>query len=467
MNPEDVQKLKNWLEEQHLTVTSTSKNGTSVYVRATAAQLETSLHVEMVQVTKDGISYTAARNAPSLPVDVGTAVQAIIGLQPYKHASKNSREFLREPAPIAAAPHTAPAPAPAIASAPPYLVKEVLKAYNAEALGVTGAGQTIGILIDTFASDEDTQHFWSRNELPTTPNRVTNINVKNVSPLPATSGEESMDVQWTSGIASKAKIRVYAASSLAFVDLDLALDKIIEDATADPSLKQVSISLGLGEQFLSPDGARTGEIQIEDDKFLTLAGMGVNVFVSSGDGGSNPTLSGGSGGAFAQTEWMSSSPNVIGVGGTSLQLKAGGDMDSETGWPGSGGGISRVFGRPAFQSVLTLSGTNRLVPDVSLLADPATGAYVRVNGVDRQIGGTSLSAPAWAGFCALMNEARAKAHKPALPFLNPILYMLDDEECFRDVIGNKSGEFEAVSGYDMVTGLGVPNIQKIIEKVTQ
>jgi kumamolisin len=49
-------------------------------------------------------------------------------------------------------------------------VHEVLKAYNADGIGVTGKGQTIAILIDTFPADADLTTFWQRNNLPNTRN---------------------------------------------------------------------------------------------------------------------------------------------------------------------------------------------------------------------------------------------------------------------------------------------------------
>jgi kumamolisin len=451
--PDDVKRLVSWLKENGFEVTHTTPDQSSVYTQATLETIQKGLQVKMVRVTKNGATYNAAQDAPSLPAEVGASVQAIIGLQPFRHFTKKSKRH-----------H----PHPNIANAPPYLVKEVLKAYDADGMDVTGAGQTIAILIDTFPLDADTAHFWTKNGLPATPARVEKINVKNVLPLPDPEGEESMDVQWTSGIARGAKVRVYASSTLAFVDLDLALDRILADAMVDPKLRQLSISLGLGEQFLSPEGTLDGEVQIEFDKLLKLAALGVNIFVSSGDGGSNPNESGGSGGALAQTEWMSSCPWVVGVGGTSLRLTGTGAVTSETAWPGSGGGISKVFDRPAYQGQPGMpAGTKRLVPDVSLLADPETGAYVRLNGQDQQIGGTSLSAPVWAGFCAMINEARTKTGKPTLPFLNPLIYPLKGSTCFRDITVGSNGTFQAGPGFDMVTGIGVPRIKNLRAELTR
>jgi len=192
----------------------------------------------------------------------------------------------------------------------------------------------------------------------------------------------------------------------------------------------------------------------------------VNVFVSSGDAGSSPDVTEHSSSGPVQAEYESSDPNVIGVGGTSLKLAANGSVSSETGWTGSGGGKSIFFPRPAWQTGAGVSGTQRLVPDVSSLADPNTGATVVLNGVAQQFGGTSLSAPTWAGFCALLNEARTKASKPPLPFLNPLIYPLSGSASFRDITSGNNGAFAAGPGHDLVTGIGVPNIKALATALT-
>ena len=170
---------------------------------------------------------------------------------------------------------------------PGYLVKDILKAYNADALTVTGAGQRIAILIDRFPLRPDINYFWTQNGLPTDANRVNLINVKNVVLLLPDDGEE---VGRSGQVAcSGCKDLGLRSGSLEFVDLDLALDRILADAIADPQLRQLSVSLGLGEQLMSPDGTLTGEVDIENTKFIQLAALGVNVFVSSGDGSSGRT----------------------------------------------------------------------------------------------------------------------------------------------------------------------------------
>jgi kumamolisin len=470
-DPADIQKLESWLKKEGFEVLKTQHDGSSIYATASVAQIEKSLAVKMVRVTKEGITYTAAQNAPSLPTEISQSVHAIIGLQPfrkmYKHFRSNrpngdNRVFLKankKPAEGAAA-----SPSPNIKNTPPYLVPEILKAYNADGLGVTGKGQVIAILIDTFPADADIQAFWNANQIPCTLQQLQKINVTGVAPPPP-EGEETLDVSWSSGIAPGATIRIYATGALSFVSLDMALDKIIADLSSTPGLRQLSISLGLGEQFM---GGANGEVATQHQKFLKLAAAGVNVFVSSGDAGSNPDATGHSPTGPTQAEYESSDSCVIGVGGTSLSLNVDGTVATETAWASGGGGQSIFFDRPTWQIGSGVpAGNKRLIPDVSLVADPNTGAFLVLHGNVTQIGGTSWSAPTWAGFCALINEARSNAGKPPLPFLNPLIYPLLGSTCFRDILVGNNGAFNAGPGYDMVTGIGVPNMEQLVEKLIE
>jgi len=315
----------------------------------------------MARVTKDGITYNAAADAPSLPADVGRNVQAIIGLQPFRQLHKHSRRYpaaaVHKPVLVStlggdvATPAADPQPAPNL-NTPPYKIADILHAYNAENLGVTGKGQTIAILIDTFPKEDDLKAFWTRNGLSTT-HTIEKINVSGKT-LPPPEGEETLDAAWASGIAPGATIRIYATGSLAFVDLDLALDRIIADLPTRPGMRQLSISLGLGETYM---GGPQGEVATQHQKFLRLAAAGVNVFVSSGDAGSNPDDTGRGSSGPLQAEYESSDSAVIGVGGTTLKMTASGTV-TETGWSGSGGGTSIFFKRPAWQKGITVSAAN-------------------------------------------------------------------------------------------------------------
>jgi kumamolisin len=452
-DPADVTRLEAWLKAQGFEIDKVSSDRTGVYARAPIATIESSLQVQMVPVVKDGVTYVSAEGPPSLPSDVGAAVSGIHGLQPYRRINKHFRQLLVQ---------EALSPAPAINFAPPYLPKEILTAYGAAGLTLNGQGQTIAILIDTFPNASDLQAFWQAAGVSTTMAQIAEINVAGGT-TPPPSGEETLDASWTSGVAPGANIRIYAAGELSFPAIDAALDAIIADLPNYPSLCQLSISLGLGETYMVKD-----EVQTEHAKFLKLAAAGVNVFVSTGDAGSNPDQTGHSSNGPLQAEYESTDSAVIAVGGTSLTLNADGSIASETAWASGGGGRSILFPRQAWQTGNGVpSGTDRLVPDVASVADPNTGAFLVLNGSNITIGGTSWSAPTWAGICALINQARLAAGQPALPYLNTLLYPMNGSAALHDITQGSNGAYSAGPGYDMCTGLGTPNVAALVQVLTQ
>ena len=454
--PADYRAVVSWLRTQGFVITHDDPSRLAVHARGRLNQITQSLQVHLVNVTgSDGRSYHAADTAPSLPQRIAGPVLGINDLQPYHRRKKHAiAHSLTD-------------------NSPPYTVNQILKAYNATNLGVTGAGQKIAILIDTVPSVSDVTTFWTNNGVAQSSSNLEFINVNNVSDtvLHALSGEETLDVEWTSGIAPGAKIRVYAAGSLYESDLDLCLQQLVNDLPTQPDLHVLSISLGAGETVLSQ-----GEFSTEAQFFAILASAGVSVFVSTGDYGSTPSSTSAANDGPLQVEYSSSDPNVTGVGGTSLYIDATtGLRTSESAWGGvgspygGGGGVSTQFLRPAWQKGTGVpSGTMRCVPDVALVADPDTGAYVYINGGVSVYGGTSWGTPVWAGFCALINEARANQGKASLGLANPRLYPLLGTSSFTDITtgGNdtptSNGLYAATTGYDMATGLGVPNVGALL-----
>ena len=64
---------------------------------------------------------------------------------------------------------------------------------------------------------------------------------------------------------------------------------------------------------------------------------------------------------------------MLAVGGTQLSIDAAGDYLGETGWSGSGGGLSTGVSQPSYQKgVVTQSSTARAVPDVAYDASGAS-----------------------------------------------------------------------------------------------
>ena len=136
---------------------------------------------------------------------------------------------------------------------------------------------------------------------------------------------------------------------------------------------------------------------------------------------------------------------------------------SETAWSGAGSGCSAYVPQPSWQSSLGLAGCgNRMVADVSAVADPATGVavYDSYGYQGRKgwfvVGGTSASAPIVAGVYGLAgNATTAAASYASYPYAHSTALF----DIVRGSNGSCGGSFlcTAVSGYDGPTGLGSPN----------
>ena len=248
--PADYDAVKKWLQGQGLTITQEDASRLGIFAAGTVAQIQQSLQVEMVAVTVNGRNFHAANSVPSLPTSIATRVLGINGLQPYQHRLKHD------------------ALATQSTNAPPFLIGDILGAYNAKNLGVTGANEKIAILIDTFPADSDLTAFWAANNIPQSLSNIEKIQV-NSGTLPAVSGEETLDVEWSSGIAPAAKVRIYASRTLNDSDLDKAFQQIINDLPTQPQLHQLSISLGLGETY-----STTSQLNTDTQLLAAIAAAG-------------------------------------------------------------------------------------------------------------------------------------------------------------------------------------------------
>src|SRR5271167_2495652 len=229
----------------------------------------------------------------------------------------------------------------------------------------------------------------------------------------------------------------------------------VATAASQPGVSVVSMSWGFAE-----GQAVFASVEATYDHVFTTPG--VTFVASTGDYGA------------ADPEYPAYSPNVVAVGGTSLTLNGDGSYNSETGWGynstsvgafiGSGGGISLYEPEPAYQQGVQSTG-RRTTPDVSLVADPATGAWIAdpynldPSNPFEIVGGTSLSAPAWAGLLALVNQGRTSASESILNSTDPTetqqaLYLLPQSDYNAIASGNNG--YTAGSGYNLVTGLGTP-----------
>jgi kumamolisin len=454
----DYTKIVTWLTKQGISVKPAGQYRLSIFASGTVAQIEHIFGSKFGRVNMAGSEYTSALTAPSLPGEIGAAVLGINGLQPHLHPRHH---FMVVPS---------LQPEKLVNNSPPYMVPEIAKAYSANALPANGNGQKIGIVIDTFPTDSDLTTFWANNGVAQTLGNIEKVQAVG-GPLPAPSGEETLDAEWSSSLASGAKVRIYATTDLSFVHLDQAYQFIINELPSQPGLRQISMSFGLGELYEAP-----AQLQTDSQYFAAIAAQGVTLFVSSGDGGSTPGPNGFEDNSGPlQVESPACDPSVTAVGGTSLYLNtSSGAAASESAWFYGGGGQSQVFGRPSWQTGAGMpAGSGRLVPDVALVADQNTGGFLIFNGQLYIVGGTSWGAPSWAGFCADINQARAAHSLPPLGLLGSKIYPLNPQSSnpdFRDITTGSNGAngfYNARPGFDLCTGLGVPNVINLLQTLTQ
>lgn len=205
--------------------------------------------------------------------------------------------------------------------------------------------------------------------------------------------EESLDAEWAHAIAPGANILVVEAAPSYSQSQELQnLLNAVNTARNTAGVVAVSMSWGFNEM---PNESSF------DSYFTTPSGhQGITFIAASGDS--------------SGVEYPSASPNVLSVGGTTLNLTSGGASSSETAWASSGGGYSSFEQEPSYQASVQTSGA-RSTPDVAFDANPSSGALVYSTapgartGSWQVVGGTSLGSPAWAAIIAIADQGRAVA----------------------------------------------------------
>jgi kumamolisin len=256
-------------------------------------------------------------------------------------------------------------------------------------------------------------------------------------------GEVMLDLCVIGGMAPGAELHCYTAPNT-----DAGFLAAINQAISD-KMDAISISWGAAENEWDPK-----VIQQFNDAFQKAANAGITVTAAAGDNGS------GDGEPGQHVDFPAASPWVLGCGGTSLTSTS---PLNEVVWNdgskggATGGGVSTVFALPSWQKLANVPGSKyRGVPDVAGNADPETGWTIVVDGQAMVIGGTSAVAPMWAAAAAVLSQALGKN----VGFLNPQLYSLPGWS--RDIQSGNNGTFTARAGYDCCTGLGVPQLTKLL-----
>ncbi|MGA2830699.1 MAG: putative Ig domain-containing protein [Streptosporangiaceae bacterium] len=287
----------------------------------------------------------------------------------------------------------------AIPSGNGYGPTQFQAAYGlAAASAADGSGTTVA-LVDAYddpAAATDLAAYRSAAGLPAlTSGQFTMYNQEGqTSPLPAEAPasddwtlEESLDIDMVSAICPLCKIDLVEA------DNDSGNGLYVAEQTAATTLGAKYISNSWG-------GSETSTDTSDDSQYFGASG--VVYTASAGD-------SAYSGGVI----YPATSPNVVSVGGTTLNTASNSRGWTESVWDtssseGTGSGCSAYEPQPAWQtsiSIIPPACSHRVDNDVAADADPNTGAAVydtsNGNGGWTEVGGTSESSPMIAAVFAL------------------------------------------------------------------
>jgi len=442
---DDYAALVRFAQRSGFIITGTAPNRLVLNVTATAANIESAFHVAMgvYQHPSEPRTFYSPDREPA--PDTSVPLWHITGLDNFS---------VPRPASLVRDVETQ---GETTGSGPSgnFLGSDMRAAYYSHG-DLTGKGQSVGLLEFAGYNIADVDRYFSKAGQKLTV-RVTGISTDGSSLRCAgkcDDSEQVLDIEEAISMApGMTEVRVYVS--------DTSDVSILNRMATDNISKSLSCSWGWKPADPSSD----------DPIFKEFAAQGQNIFVSSGDNGAYKKKS--------RFIYPADDALVVAVGGTDLKTDgAGGAWKHETAWSDSGGGVSPDrIPIPKYQTapgVITKkndgSKVYRNAPDVA--AEANTDNYICYNGTCAGgWGGTSFSAPRWAGYLALVNEESVSRTDSTVGFLNPSLYRIGLSagyaSDFHDIVRGDNRKYSAVKGFDLVTGWGSPNGTDLIEALTR
>ncbi|KAK7000200.1 family S53 protease-like protein [Favolaschia claudopus] len=280
--------------------------------------------------------------------------------------------------------------------------------------------------------------------------------------------EGNLDVEYTAGIASGVPLQFLTVGGSDLPTALLDTTTFLSGVEDPPTV--VTTSYGDNESVF---GITLATKICEG--YAAASARGISILFASGDGGVNGGFDNGVDCGIFVPVFPASCPWVTAVGSTV-------GFNPEVAVDFSGGGFSNLFPTPSYQQSAVaqflkvlpsnfpgngkFNQTSRAYPDLSI-----QGQNFLINWIGEvgAVGGTSASSPVVAAIVSLINEELLATGKPVLGFLNPFLYT--NPSAFNDIkIGHNSGlacpassdAFDAVPGWDPLSGLGTPNYQDLL-----
>ena len=313
--------------------------------------------------------------------------------------------------------------------------QQVASAYGVSSLfqdGFRGQGMKLGVSLGGGFRMKDVRGFWQTFGVPRADPRI----VQTAEPPAVRNREATLDVEWAGAMAPEAELVVYQGPDARNTSMVFTFN----EAIARNEVSVITTSFAHRE-----DSEPRAVHQAYGASAMMAAALGITVVAASGDS--------------AGVDVPGSSPYVTAVGGTRLVMN-GFTRVGETAWAHSGSGPSTSFPKPAWQAAMP--GDKRATVDVALNAD--TGYWYTMLGVHSPNTGTSFSAPVFAGLLTVVNGARASRGKPAMGWLNGLLYTTPQVQAtFRDITEDGTWRFAAGPGWDFPTGWGAPDARGLLD----
>lgn len=337
-----------------------------------------------------------------------------------------------------------------------YTPVQLRAAYGFNRIPNQGQGQTIAIVVayDDPHIESDLGYFDTYFHIPpcTTENGCfTKIYATGQQPQGnfGWAYETSSDVEWAHAMAPAAKIMLVEAATTSIGDLVYA-----EQVATTLGASQISNSWAFPE--FDGETAYDYVFQIP----------GITFSFATGDAGHG-------------TYYPSSSPYVVAIGGTQLALLTAVPLSSplasnygaEEAWVGSSGGYSYFELEQSWQEGVQQSGF-RSVPDVSFVEGPVVSYDTYGSTGWTEVGGTSDGPPPWSSMFAIVNSLRAANGKGPLTqaasdlytlYYNSTTYAQDFHDITMGSNGNCGTDCDAGPGYDLVTGIGTPIANNLVQ----
>lgn len=457
----DYKKVIDWAKASHLTVEGEFGNRLLLSVSGKASDVQNALAVTLSLARRaDGSEFYKPDRAPSLDLDVKVShVSGVDNLYLPRHHGGSLPNWNA------------------------YGAHDLRRAYASNCWGLHGVNESVGLTAFGGYNHADILAYQSFNTIPSSVSPGCGAGNASSGPclndvmvagfngtINTFSDEATMDVEMAVAMAPwMHQVTVFESNPAT----DACGDALVAAMASATGIKQFSTSNGV-----CYDPSIKSNLDM-------MAAMGETFFASSGDAGGANNLDNG-------TFYAVWAKKQIDVGGSVLTMNGLGiSWSAEDAWKNSGGGVETYTMTPATCPMGCTPGNagcspwcippwqNNIGPNASTqfrndpdVAMPALNVYCKLASGPTACCGTSISAPLWAGFMALINEQRCHNNAAncatGAGFIAPLLYDIGRSAVvstsFHDIATNSSDatcpfpgqSLAAGTGYDHATGWGSP-----------